>query len=509
MSKNTKQLVPSSDAIKSNQRFSIWAAGEIGYENYFFLVICVVAQLATVLITWPLWEVRPWPINLPWVSGLPQFPFGFLMIASLIGVLASPKRYGLPIHYAILLAAILTDQTRCQPQVIWVAFLTLPCAYARTKQFCVWALVTLWLWAGLHKFFSSEWFQGNTFQLMHQAGVADAIGWCYAFALLVTISEIAQGVLTILRPRFSAITCALLHFGIAGFMIYIQYNLSVVPWNICTAIVGAWLMRQAVTVETLSFKGMLAITATARSTGNRWLQKGAVAGMLMLPIGFYTGHVRHCFAHVLYSGGLPLISISKADRSVDQLLDWDVIGVPFPREPAAFGEYFRLTAAPGEKMHIHEVRPWLKSHYYKMSDRGNVEEISRAEFYASDSGVSGIGCDDRTATFELIQSGAKMKRRTSDSMIFAISFAPESFSSESLRWINDLPNIEEIQLRGCTVGDDDLKKLVTLNRLRGIGLNDTPITAGGLKHLAGMKQLDLIEYDGQVYNSIEGIIGQE
>ena len=102
-----------------------------------------------------------------------------------------------------------------------------------------------------------------------------------------------------------------------------------------------------------------------------------------------------------------------------------------------------------------------------------------------------------------------MKRRTVDAMIFAISFPPEIFSAGLLDLVNDLPNIEEIQLRGCDVRDDDLKKIVTLNRLSGIGLDQTPITPSGLKHLSGMKGLTLIEYNGQVYDSIGEIIGVE
>jgi len=102
-----------------------------------------------------------------------------------------------------------------------------------------------------------------------------------------------------------------------------------------------------------------------------------------------------------------------------------------------------------------------------------------------------------------------MKRRTADSMIFAITFTPEDFSAGLLDLVNDLPNIEEIQLRGCDVRDDDLKKIVTLQRLRGIGLNDTPITRQGLKHLSQMKGLNLIEYNGQVFDSVDEIMELE
>jgi len=75
--KTTPQVATDS---QSAERSATWAAGQIGYQNYFFLVICICAQLATVLVTWSLWEVRQSPINLPWIEGLPQIPFGILML---------------------------------------------------------------------------------------------------------------------------------------------------------------------------------------------------------------------------------------------------------------------------------------------------------------------------------------------------------------------------------------------------------------------------------------------
>ena len=490
----------------------MWAAGQIGYENYLFLVTCVLAQLATVLITWPLWEVRQSLVNIPWVAGLPQIPFGFLIIVSLVGVLISPRRFGLAIHLVVLMAAMLWDQTRCQPQVLWIAVLTIACVCERAKQFCVWALVALWLWAGIHKAISAEWYQGNSLQLMYQAGFSEPSKWCYWFALAVTISEIAQGIFAIARPRLAAWTCLLLHLGIAGFMLFIQWNLSVLPWNVCTAIVGTWLMLNATVVQNGSGKGLLAVSDAAHPETPRWFGWSVVAVLLLLPAGFYTGHVRHCFAHVLYSGGLPQASISKKDGSVEQLMGWDAVRVPFPHEPKAFLDYFCLTATPGEKMHLHEVRPWLSSRYYQLDHRRRPQEISRADFYSNDapgSSITGIGFDDRTATFDLVASGAAMKRRTADSMIFAIEFRPNYFSSEMLDLVTGLPNIEEIQLLGCDVRDDDLKKIVTLEKLEGIGLSETPITLEGLQHLSSMKRLKLIEYNGKIYDSIDEIIGSK
>lgn len=488
---------------------SVWrslAHWQIDPTSYFFLVICVTAQIATVLITWPLWEIRSSPINLPWVPGLPQIPFGILLIASLAGVLISPKKFGLAIHLAVLTAALLTDQMRCQPQVLWVAILTITCVWKPTQPLCVWALVSLWLWAGIHKLISAEWFGSNSLLLLQQAGIPYSIDWCYWFALMIALSEIAQGLLAIARPRIAALTCAMLHLGITAFMLLIQWNYSVVPWNICTAVVGTWLMRQSAPAN--SFLKVAGFTPTSTRTArpsSRWLGSIAVAGLLLIPLGVYTGHVRHCFAHILYSGGLPLANISKLDGTVEPLEGWETTHVPFPHEPKAYLDYFSATGAAGEKMHIHEMRPWLKSHYYLIDNNGQVQEISEHKFYDPQNSIAGIGCDDRLAIFELTNQGALMKRRTANSMIFAIQFSQELFSSHSLDSVTKLPNLEEIQLQDCAVYDEDLKKIASLKKLQAIGLNDTPITIRGLRHLASIGSLEFIEFKNQIYGSIQEI----
>ena len=40
-------------------------------------------------------------------------------------------------------------------------------------------------------------------------------------------------------------------------------------------------------------------------------------------------------------------------------------------------------------------------------------------------------------------------------------------------------------------------------------MNQTPITHSGLKHLSEIKRLSLIEYNGEVYDSIDEIIELE
>ena len=81
----------------------------------------VLAQAATVLLTWKVWVPRTFQPMLPLVE-LPGFPAGWAMLESLAVVLVRP-RAGVPLHAAVLAAAIIADQSRLQPHVISLATL--------------------------------------------------------------------------------------------------------------------------------------------------------------------------------------------------------------------------------------------------------------------------------------------------------------------------------------------------------------------------------------------------
>ncbi len=132
------------DALRS------WAAA-FGPRAY--RIVLVWCQAATVLITWPLWQVHHSPPMLPALP-LPSFDLGVPLLLSLVVVLLSPMR-GVVILSVLVLYAVLSDQTRLQPEVISLVLLlwgTLP--YATAKTIARTHLVALWFWAGLNKLFS-------------------------------------------------------------------------------------------------------------------------------------------------------------------------------------------------------------------------------------------------------------------------------------------------------------------------------------------------------------------
>ena len=238
MSKNPQQ-----SSLTSPAKFPLGYL-QTGKEDYLFLLVCVIAQAATILITWQLWQVRQDPVNLPWVAQTPQFSCGILLLGSLALVLASPRKFGVVIHLMLLLIAMTLDQFRCQPQVLCVAALMVGCTWPTARKLTIWFLISMWLWAGIHKLISPEWFDLKANFLLGPLGVTDATTQMW-IAGAIAVSEIAVGLAAWWRPRLGAIACVLLHVGISVFLIVRVWNVSVLPWNFCTALVGGWMLWTA------------------------------------------------------------------------------------------------------------------------------------------------------------------------------------------------------------------------------------------------------------------------
>lgn len=103
-------------------------------------------------ITWPLWQVRLDPPPLP-LWPLPALPFGGVLLATLAVVLVRP-RLGAVLHAALVLLAVVADQTREQPQVLSLAFLLGATAFPRQRAIDALHLAALWCWSGLGKLLS-------------------------------------------------------------------------------------------------------------------------------------------------------------------------------------------------------------------------------------------------------------------------------------------------------------------------------------------------------------------
>jgi hypothetical protein len=460
-----------------HQTASVCGYRSLGSTRYFLLVVCVAAQVATLTITWPLWEVRNTPAHLPAVDLL-QMPFGWLLVLSLAVVLLLP-RIGSRLYLAVLLASFVFDQYRIQPQVIGTAILMIGVVENRAREFARWYLVALWFWSGLHKLLSVDWLGHVSWGILATLSLeSDALHIFFAYA--VAFGEMALGLTAILRPRWAAIACILLHVGIAALLSpwVLHWNFSVIPWNLCTAVVGAWLMW--------TWQPSFPRSAVG------W---GMAALVFLSPVGFYLGWVDPAFAYVLYSDNVPR-GLITSDAQLIPIKGWGSLQVPFPAAPRLLRQYFDRTAKPNSKLHIADPRPWLEDTYFWKRADGATVQISRQRFLtAGPEEIAGVELDNPRSIFALSRAGARMLKRTEDGMIYAVEIPSDRYDASLLDHLHGLPNLEQLQLAGCPVTDDDLRRLETCDNLWGIGLNATKVTDSGVLFLTRLPKLQHFELE--------------
>lgn len=118
-------------------------------------VVSAMALAVSYLLTWNLWQSRPHPPNLALISSFSSINFGIALLAAALMTIAFP-RSGAAVHSTVLLAAILGDQVRLQPEFISLGILLACSAWPRVRlQIARRYVITLWGWAGLNKFLSA------------------------------------------------------------------------------------------------------------------------------------------------------------------------------------------------------------------------------------------------------------------------------------------------------------------------------------------------------------------
>jgi hypothetical protein len=428
---------------------------------------------------------------MPFVD-VPPVSYGIWVIGSLVAILIFP-RAGVASHLLVVVLASICDQYRLQPQFLAIFLLMLAAVSETGTQIARWFLASLWLWAGLHKMLSPHWFAHAGYWLVNSVVVNDDIAWkiYWQIAMGVSLAEIATGMLAVIRPGWAAVACLLMHTGIALILLLIEWNHSVVPWNLATAIIGFWIMRQIGTTKSLARQ-----TSPLSRAGASVL----IAVLMAAPAGFYWGFLDHGYSHVLYSDLLPRGLIVNRDRLVE-ISGWGRLRVPFPAERRTLRKYFELVAEDGAKMHVVDPRPALPDQYF-LKTGGVVVEIDAKRFYHQTlNELRGVGLDSRLARFWLKRSGQLVVRPYNDMdhnaglITYAYRMDPDRYNTESLHWLSGLPNLEQLQLDGCPVTDADLELVARLDGLTGIGLSNTSITDAGLEKLSSLRNLRILEVE--------------
>ena len=339
-------------------------------------------------------------------------------MASLAVVLLAP-RYGVFVHLVLLAISFLFDQFRMQPQFIGIAMLMLATIGPRGEQVVRWHLTALWFWAGMHKFLSPDWFGYRSWNLTVQAELSPENNYL-VFAASVVIVELALAVMAIVRPRIAAFVCVAMHTGIALLMSRwgLNMNGSVIPWNLCVALIGGWLFYR--------------LPSPNRPADH--LERVMALLFLIVPAGFYFGLVDRCFCHVLYSGNLPQAVITTGEldelgQPVTRAIQgWGELEVPFPKERRLLRKYFELTAEPGERMHVYEPRKALPDLFFEYREQV-AHKVSRSYFFETDEqGHWGVGVDNLRSLFVLQRNNARLLKRNQSGPVYAVAIQPSDLS---------------------------------------------------------------------------------
>ena len=324
-------------------------------------------QAATIWLTWPLWQVRISPPMLPLID-VYQIDFGYILLGSLVLVLIHDVT-GVVVHSALLLAAMLLDQMRLQPEFISQAILlwgTLPWGPARS--ICRAHLLALWFFSGFHKLICPYFYTGDAHWLVSAffPEAPQAVSTC--FGAMIAMAEISLAICALLPAtrRIAVAMAYIFHLGIVVTLAFgLHWDEAVWPWNLALAVAGYAMIGTWKTAPVEEFRQL------------RLPMRAAVTVILLGPFGYEAGLVDTYLCHVLYSNHAPLAWIYKADEERRDLVDTrPQLRVPVPQIERLYWAYFAAVAAPGDELEIVDPRAWNRWHG---SDRRVIAYESLAE----------------------------------------------------------------------------------------------------------------------------------
>jgi hypothetical protein len=451
---------------------AVKADAAISPARYGLLCFAVVCQLLTIAITWDVWQPRLTPPNIPLFS-LPAIPFGWLAVASVVSALIWP-RHGVLAHAIVVTLSCVFDMYRMQPQFIALIVLMFACVSDAGLWAGRWYLAAMWFWAGLHKLLSPEWMGSSSWWYLQQSGILGD-GWHWPFAMGVALVELGLGVIAMIRPQAAAAGCALMHLGVLITLspLVRNFNPSVWPWNLASAVVGYWILRQ-----------------TPPRVGWPW-QWLVPATLLIVPAGFYVDWVNPHLASVLYSGHMPR-AYHTIGNSVRRLDGWGGLAVPFPDSPHLLKRSFELSGKKGDKLYIQDPRPWLADRYYVLGEDGQAVAITREQFLsARDGGLPGIEMPDPEVVWRLKKAGVELTA-VGETAAYAAAATGDGPAAALCRELPALPNLRELKIKNAKiswVAFPELPKLAQLEMVELSGCQAPPSTLPELLQAAQLRYL--------------------
>jgi hypothetical protein len=222
-------------------------------------------------------------------------------------------------------------------------------------------LISLWLWAGLHKLVSAGYLFDTGPQLAR--GLFADLGDSQAIALgtAMALAELTLGVISIhpLARRSTPLMAAILHGGILLALVDRGWNSAVWPWNL------------ALVASSYSFfagwNGPLWARPVERSRTWRIWQVAAIF-LLAYPALYYVNLCDGYLAWCVYAANTPDAVVHDRQSPEGEnlfLRAYRPLNVPFSPAVRLFEQHFRRTAEPGDRLEITDPRPlsrWLGKH---------------------------------------------------------------------------------------------------------------------------------------------------
>jgi hypothetical protein len=313
--------------------------------------VVVLAQAATLGVTWSLWQAREEPALLPMVAMPSWLPasFGVPLLASLLVALRWP-RLGASLHALLLALAMVADQTRLQPQLLSMALLVWATSSSRSARVVgALHLIALWFWSGLGKLTSVYFLtEGGAWLLGCAPDDAGATG--VLLAALLGSAEVMLAVAALV-PRWrggAAIAAVSLHVGIAVFLSPLgrDANPAVLPWNVALAAAAPSLLA-----------ALPAATAWPWALPGHIAPRVAALLCLVLPVGFHLGWVDAPVALQVYTLNASRAVLLRADGRVERLAELPRLRVQLPPVARVQRAWFEHEAQPGDQLVLRDVRP--------------------------------------------------------------------------------------------------------------------------------------------------------
>jgi hypothetical protein len=316
-----------------------------------FRWLLVGTQALTIGVTWPLWQARVAPPMLPLFDlalfHVTQIGFGPLLLVSLVVVLIHGAA-GVILHSALLLAAMLSDQMRLQPEFISQAILlwgTLPWAAARALARA--HLIALWFYSGFHKLDCPYFYTGDAHWLVTSFFPGANVGISTAVGVSLALAEISLAVCAVL-PRMRSVAAWMGYFFHLTIVVTLALGLgwdeAVWPWNLALAaagyvFIGSWKETPAAQFRQLGVAMRLALGV-----------------ILLLPLAYDSDCVDTYLCHVLYSSHAPLAWIRTSDGRRELIDTRPRLKVPVPQIERLYVAHFAAVAAPGDELEIFDPR---------------------------------------------------------------------------------------------------------------------------------------------------------